>query len=55
MKKLVIMVLLAALYAFGGSCTAVSIEEDDYDNGIQLIDKDEVEIPSDKYDKVKGN
>ena len=48
MKKLMIMVLLAALYAFGGSCTTASIEEDDYDNGIQLIDKEDVATPDDR-------
>ena len=51
MKKLIIMVLLAALYAFGGSCTTASVEEDDYDNGIQLIDKENYQNPTTKYDK----
>ena len=51
MKKLTIMVLLAALYASGAACTATSIEEDDYDNGIQLIDKENYQNPTTKYDK----
>ena len=36
MKKLMIMVLLAA---FAVGCTATSIEEDDYENNIELVDK----------------
>lgn len=48
MKKLVIMVLLAALYAFGAACTATSVEEDDYDNGIQVIDKDDIQLPDER-------
>ena len=45
MKKLMIVVLLAD---FAVGCTATSIEEHDYENGIQLIDKDEIQNPRDK-------
>ena len=44
MKKLMIMVLLAA---FAVGCTATSVEED-YDNEIQLIDKEDVTTPDDR-------
>ncbi len=36
MKKLVIMVLLTA---FAVGCTQSSIEEEDYENNIELVDK----------------
>lgn len=43
MKKLILIGLLAA---FAVGCTQNSIQEDDYENGIQLIDKDAVKPPS---------
>ena len=36
MKKLIIMVLLAA---FAVGCTVTSIEEQEYENNIELVDK----------------
>ena len=45
MKKLIIMVLLAV---FAVGCTATSVEEQDYDNGIQVIDKDDIELPDER-------
>lgn len=36
MKKLIIIVLLAA---FAVACTQTSIEEEDYENNIKLVDK----------------
>ena len=41
------MVLLAA---FGAGCTTTSIQEEEYENGIQLIGKDEVMEPDDRGD-----
>ena len=45
MKKLMILVLLAALTV---GCTATSVAEEDYDNGIQVIDKDDVRHPDER-------
>ena len=45
MKKLSIMVLLAA---FAVGCTATSVEEETYENEIQLIDKEDVDTPDDR-------
>jgi len=45
MKKLIIMVLLAA---FAVGCTATSVAEEDYENGIQVIDKDDVRTPDER-------
>jgi len=42
------MVLLAA---FAVGCTKQSVAEQDYDNGIQLIDKDEALSPDDSREK----
>jgi len=42
MKKLMIMVLLAA---FAVGCTATSVEEEAYDNEIQVIKKKDYQIP----------
>ncbi len=39
MRKLMIMVLLAG---FAVGCTATSVAEEDYENEIQIIDKDDV-------------
>ena len=49
MRKLIIMALLAA---FAVGCTKQSVAEQDYENGIQVIDKDEAESPRDT--KIKG-
>jgi len=52
MNKLIIMALLAV---FSVGCTATSVEEHDYENGIQLIDRDEIQNPRDKgRDKETG-
>ena len=50
MKKLRIMVLPIAIgmAVFAAGCTATSVEEQEYDNGIQLIDTDEIQNPRDK-------
>ena len=45
MKKLAFIALLAA---FAAGCTTTSIEEADYDNGIQLIDKDDIQEPDER-------
>ena len=45
MKKLMILALLAV---FAVGCTAASVEETEYDNGIQLIDKEEVQLPTER-------
>ncbi len=52
MKKLVVMVLLAV---FAVGCTKQSVAEQDYDNGIQLIDRDEIENPRDKGKDKEGD
>ena len=45
MKKLILMVLLAA---FAVGCTTTSVEEQDYDNGIQVIDKNDIQEPDER-------
>ena len=50
MKNLAVMALLAA---FAAGCTVTSVEED-YDNEIQLIDKDEALSPDDSREKAKS-
>ena len=45
MKKLILMVLLAA---FAVGCTATSVAEEDYENGIQVIDKDDITEPDER-------
>ncbi len=51
MKKLVVMVLLAV---FAVGCTKQSVAEQDYENGIQLIDKDEALSPDDSREKAES-
>ena len=50
MKKLRIMVLPIAIgmAVFAAGCTATSVEEQAYDNGIQLIDKDDITEPDER-------
>ncbi len=45
MKKLMIIALLAV---FAVGCTQTSVEEQDYENGIQLIDKEDVTTPDER-------
>ena len=49
MKKFAVSLCLAAFMA---ACTAPGITEDQ-ETDIQIIDKKDYEIPSDKYDKDK--
>ena len=51
MKKFAFILCLAAFMA---ACTSPGITED-YETNIQTIDKEEYEIPSDKYDKDKDD
>ncbi|MEM9685883.1 MAG: hypothetical protein AAF934_03065 [Bacteroidota bacterium] len=49
MKKLVVLILPIAIgmAAFTAGCTALSVEED-YENEIQIIDKDDVRTPDER-------
>ena len=45
MKKLMTLVLLAVSTV---GCTTLSVEEEDYDNEIQVIDKDDIQLPDER-------
>ncbi|MEM9687662.1 MAG: hypothetical protein AAF934_12195 [Bacteroidota bacterium] len=51
MKKLILMILLC-VFAIG--CTAISIEDDEYDNQIEAVDLSKIHRPGDK-NKDKNN
>ena len=45
MKNLAVMALLAA---FAAGCTVTSVEEQDYENEIQVIDKNDIQEPDER-------